>query len=199
MTAASRTITFPCALLAASILFSWSVTSAQQQASPKASGPRRSGPAVEQYRVVASVKDVMESILEPATEVIFDAVSPIPLPDGSLEKMPGSAQEWAAVRSAALVLAEGGNLLMMRGRSIDRMPRRGEGARRGASVEGMPDVAERVHKARADWTRLAQGLVAAGQLTLRAAEGRDARGLLAAGNAIDAACEACHQRFWYRF
>ena len=55
----------------------------------------------------------------------------------------------------------------------------------------------RVSKDRAMWVKLAQGLFAAGSLALKAANAKDPEALLAAGEALDTACENCHLRYWY--
>jgi hypothetical protein len=133
--------------------------------------------------------------------VIFDAVSPVQLADGSLEKVPGSETEWAAVRTSALLMSEAGNLLMIEGRPIDRLPAfvLSDPARSPRGVtESMPQIARRVSKSRRKWNRLAAGLFDAGAVTLRAVDARDPKALLAAGDVIDAACEACHHEYWYR-
>jgi hypothetical protein len=62
------------------------------------------------FRPVASVRQVMDAITIPASNVVFGV--------GSVE--PATEAEWMNVRNAALALAESGNLLLMDGRAIDR-------------------------------------------------------------------------------
>src|SRR6185436_4782262 len=75
----------------------------------------KSGPP---YRPVATVKDIMEALLEPSTEVIFDAVSPTVV-GSRLEKEPETEEEWAAIRTSALIMSEAANLLRLGRRPID--------------------------------------------------------------------------------
>jgi hypothetical protein len=156
------------------------------------------GPPLSPYKPVASVKDIMETLLEPSTEVIFDAVSV--LPDGSVEKGPSDDAAWAEVRRSVLVMSEGGNLLMMAGRRISaasafpRSPKRGTGVE---SVELMPQLASRVSRTRRTWINRVEALMTAGSVALDAVAARDANALLRADDGIDAACEACHHEYWY--
>src|SRR5687768_8005996 len=69
------------------------------------------------FEPVADVKQLMSTILEPAAEVYWDAVGWIIDTKGTTELKPANAEEWEAVRNAAFVMAESGNLLMMKGRA----------------------------------------------------------------------------------
>lgn len=66
-------------------------------------------PASPPYRVTATVKQVMQALTIPSSNVIFNVASTAPESD----------DEWVAVERAAFQLAESGNLLMMDGRAID--------------------------------------------------------------------------------
>jgi len=57
----------------------------------------------------ATVKQVMQTMTEPSSEVIFTAAS----------EPPKDQQQWEAVRKSAVVLAESGRLLMTGGRAKD--------------------------------------------------------------------------------
>ena len=69
---------------------------------------------------VADVQELMATVVEPAAEVYWDAVGWIIDASGTTEIRPGSPEEWEAVRNAAFVIAESGNLLMMEGRAVDQ-------------------------------------------------------------------------------
>ena len=68
-------------------------------------------PAPPPYRPVADVKQLMASVVEPAAEVYWDAVGTIIDANGITEIEPTTTEEWDAVRNAAYVVAESGNLL----------------------------------------------------------------------------------------
>jgi hypothetical protein len=68
------------------------------------------------YRPVATVDEVMDAIIIPASETVFDAVV---YENGVLVQSPKTDDDWFRVRMDALAVAEAGNLLMMPGRAKD--------------------------------------------------------------------------------
>jgi hypothetical protein len=116
------------------------------------------------YEPVADVRKVMASILEPAAETYWDAVGWILDFEGTHEIKPATPEDWEAVRNAAYVMAESGNLLMMEGRSLD-------------------DDA---------WMAMAQAMVAAGRRALAAAEAEDPMAVFDVGAEVYAVCSNCH-------
>ena len=69
------------------------------------------------YRPIAGVMQTMESILDPAADVIWDSAGFIITAQGEADLSPTTDAGWEKVRNGALVIAESGNLLMMPGRS----------------------------------------------------------------------------------
>jgi hypothetical protein len=68
------------------------------------------------YRPVATVDQVMDGIVIPSSQAIFDAVV---YENGQLTQAPRSDDEWFRLQMQALAVAEAGNLLMMPGRAKD--------------------------------------------------------------------------------
>lgn len=68
------------------------------------------------YKPVASVDQVMDGIVIPASQAVFDAVV---YSNGELVQSPTSDDDWNTLRIQALALAEAGNLLMMPPRAKD--------------------------------------------------------------------------------
>jgi hypothetical protein len=68
------------------------------------------------FTVVANVEEVMEGIVVPASNAVFDAVV---YSNGELLQAPKTDDDWLAVRAAGLALAESGNLLLMPPRAKD--------------------------------------------------------------------------------
>ena len=174
--------TFHRLLIISALLLSSSFGSAQQPAVRRT--PRFFTP-------VASVKDIMEAVLEPATEVISDAVAPADLPNGVLEKAPASDDEWTAVRNSAIVMSEGANLLVMGGRRISSgAPESATAARaaRRERVELMPKIAARVARSQDRWRELAQALIVQ-SLMIRVTHGSTKPSLRSCSSSIcDAHC-----------
>ena len=78
-----------------------------------------SAPPPPPYQPVADVKTLMSAVMEPAAEVYWDAVGIIVDDQGEHQIEPKTVEEWEAVRHAAYVVAESGNLLMMSSRAKD--------------------------------------------------------------------------------
>ncbi|PYR01724.1 MAG: hypothetical protein DMG00_30665 [Acidobacteria bacterium] len=188
------------------------VVSAQQAPQPRAS-TRPSG-----SRPVATVQDLMLAMVDPSSDVVFEAVSTTISIRGQETKTPKNDHEWAVVRNNALTLVEAGNLLMMPGRRIaspasmaaaDALAEESTSvAEKASAIELTPDqIAKLVASDRATWIARAQDratwiaraqeLVAAATRALNATEKKDAEALLDSGDAIDAACEHCHLKYWY--
>ena len=125
----------------------------------------RSGPP---YKPMVDVKDLMISIVDPAADVLWDAVGTIITMEGIDEWYPETDEEWAEVRNAAVVLMESGNLLMMGNRARDQET----------------------------WMRLSLAMIDAGEAALQAAESRDPEQVFAVGEQIYFACDRCHGLYW---
>jgi hypothetical protein len=176
-------------------------STAGKRAAPQPAGGKSSGGGP--YRPVATIKDLMDGMIDPAGDMIFDAVSTVVTPTGTVEKSPKTDDEWKAVRNNALIIIEGANLLMMPGRHIaagsDKAPpvRRGKDAEEFGGELNPAQIEVRVARDRPMWNKLARGLQVAATSALKAAETKDAQALLASGDTIDDACETCHLRYWY--
>jgi len=146
---------------------------------------------------VGTVKDIMEGIVDPSADVVWESVATNITAAGVEEKAPKTNDEWAAVQHSALMLAEAANLLKMSGREI---------ARPGdANTKSGPDAPELTpheiqEKVNRDWTlwithadRLQETAIKA----WRIANARDVSGIVEVGDAIDKACETCHLEYWY--
>lgn len=166
-----------------------------QTAKPAApAAPRPAAAAAPSYKPVATVKDVMDFIVIPSSEFVFNSVSSTEGPNGPVEKQPRNDAEWAEVKKNALLLSEAGNLLMVRGRHVagakDKSNNPGselEPAQMDALVAKSPGV----------FASRARGLVDATAIALKAIDTKSVEGLSDAGGAIDEACENCHLTFWY--
>jgi len=116
---------------------------------------------------VATVKQIMQGIVDPATNVVFGAVSTTSTTAGIVEKAPKTDQEWAVVGNSAAALVESGNLLLMGNRAVDA----------------------------GDWVKMSRALMNAAVVTLKAVEAKDKDALLASGEAINTSCDNCHLKY----
>ena len=70
----------------------------------------------EPFRAVATVDEVMDGIVIPSSQAIFDSVV---YSNGELVSSPKTDDDWFALRIQALAVAEAGNLLLMPPRAKD--------------------------------------------------------------------------------
>jgi hypothetical protein len=144
--------------------------------------------------VYSSIKELMESIIDPSADALWGAGGTVVDKDGFHELAPKTDEQWLDVRRAAVRIIEGGNLLMMPGR---------EGAPRGTKsetpgVELEPaEITALIKKNRKSFDGFAKALQDVGLEALRASDTKNAALLLDLGARLDAVCESCHQTFWY--
>ncbi len=147
---------------------------------------------------VLSVKELMEHIIDPTADFVFDAVGVDVSAKGSVETKPVTDDDWLRVERGALQLAESTNLLKM------RRPMVPVGNEVLPPVAGKPapelppaEIQAKIDKDRSLWNKYADGLRDAALESFKIAKARDVEGLFNAGSAIDLACENCHLEYWY--
>ena len=120
------------------------------------------------FRPVADVSQLMTRILDPAADLVWDAVGTIITEDEYNEWQPETDEEWAVVLNGAMTLAEGSNLLMIGERARDQ--------------DG--------------WMELAQNMSDAAMLIHDAAEAKDADLVFELGETLYRTCDRCHNLYW---
>src|SRR5438309_777915 len=147
-----------------------------------------------EYRTTATIKDIMDSMVDPGSDVIWDSVETIVSAKGTEEKMPRTDEEWKIVRRHAIMLLEATNLLQMPGRHVAKPGEKADDPK----VELAPEEIETlINQDRASWIKFAHGLHDATLESFKAIENKDVEGLLNSGDGIDKACENCHLKYWY--
>jgi hypothetical protein len=126
-----------------------------------------SAPTPPPYRPVADLKTLMQTVMEPAAEVYWDSVGVIVDQNGEHQIEPITVEDWEAVRNAAFVVAESGNLLMMPTRAQDND----------------------------EWMAASQRMIEAAQKAIRAAESRDKDAVFDVGAELYDACTHCHSQY----
>jgi len=145
---------------------------------------------------IVSVKELMHDMIDPASDLIFDAVKVEIGPTGTVEKVPKTEKDWERIRIGAVTIAEGIYLL-----KIPRpfAPQGDENNSRGpAPTELSP--AQIQAKLEADpvlWNAKIEALRNVGLEVLDIVKRKDADELWDAGENLDQACEGCHLQFWY--
>src|SRR5580704_13082894 len=72
--------------------------------------------AAKHRQIYASIKDLMQSIIDPSADVLWGAAGTVVDKEGFHDLIPKTQEQWLDVRRAAVRIIEGGNLLMMPGR-----------------------------------------------------------------------------------
>src|SRR4051794_14839830 len=70
-------------------------------------------PPVEDLKPIVSVRELMQTIIDPLADNIFDAVGSDITENGVVDHKPTTDEDWAKVMQGAVALAEGTNLLKM--------------------------------------------------------------------------------------
>jgi hypothetical protein len=125
------------------------------------------GPTPPPFKPVADTKLLMQSVVDPNADFVWDAVKTIETKEGTQEIRPKTDAEWIAVRNAAVAVAESGNLLMM-------APRAKNGG---------------------EWMQLAQDMINSGQEAINAAQAKNAEKLFTVGGDIYESCSNCHRKY----
>jgi len=145
-------------------------------------------------QINATVKDLMDSMIDPSGDFLFEAVAEIADEHGIYQKAPKTDDEWNEVRNRSFVLFEGMNLVMMEGRKVAR---NGEKSK-FPEVELEPaEIQKLIDEDRPGFFRRAKRLQDAAAMSLAAVEKRDTKALFSAIEHVDHACENCHLHYWY--
>jgi cytochrome c556 len=162
--------------------FAWSQTTTVQ---PDANG----------YIPQATIVEIMDSIVMPAAQALWDAVAVDVTENGTIENAPQTDEEWTALRATAVTLAEATNALIVPGRHA--APPGTASADPDADELAPEKIDALLAKERPAWIAHAHVLHEAAMEALRAVDARSIDGISEAGGTIDAACEGCHLQFWY--
>lgn len=146
------------------VLLAVVLCSCQSEAPTPAAAPE---PTAAQFHEATDVKQVMNWIMEPNADVIWESVGTIITEEGEQNLRPETDEQWIAIRDAAAVVAESGNLLLTPGRMRDS----------------------------GDWMKHAHELTKAAQEVIAAAEAKDVDSLFTAGGDVYLVCTACHSQY----
>jgi hypothetical protein len=155
---------------------------------------RQQEPQQPEYTTTATVKDLMDSIVDPSADVVWDAVATESGKDGIVDRAPKNDEEWKNVRFGAIRLVEASNLLLVPGRHVAKPGEKSEAP--GVELVG-EEMEVLINKDRAAWNGRAKALHEAAVEALQAIDAKDAPKLFEVGGHIEMACENCHSQYWY--
>jgi hypothetical protein len=170
-----------------------SASKSEAPAAPAAAAP----PAVNtvaEFRTTATIKDIMDSVVDPSSDYLWESVATIVTKKGTEERRPRTPEDWKEVRRRAIAMIEATNLLIMDGRLVAHA---GEQSENPGIELGPEEIKAIIDSDRASFIKFAHGLHDAGMKALAAIDKKDVDGLSDAGETIDEACEQCHLKYWY--
>src|SRR5262245_7337480 len=102
-------------LAAASLSLTACATKPEQQAQPQ-----------QEYRLIATIKDIMDSEVDPSADYIWESVGTFVSAEGTIQKAPKTDDDWKEERRKAITLVEAANLLTMPGRHVAKAGEKSE-------------------------------------------------------------------------
>jgi len=153
-----------------------------------------SGKAAGDRQIYSSIKDLMESIIDPSADALWGAAGTVIDKQGAQDMSPKTPEEWLNVRHAAVRIIEGANLLVMPGREAAPAGTKSEVP--GVELEPA-EITALIKKKRKSFDGFAKALQALGLEALRASDAKNVPLLEDIGGRMEDVCESCHQTFWY--
>jgi hypothetical protein len=145
---------------------------------------------------IVSVKELMRDMIDPASDLVFDAVKVEIGKSGTIEKVPRTEKDWEKIRIGAVTIAEGVYLLKIprpftppgdENNSTGEHPTELSPAQIRAKLEADPVL----------WNAKIEALRNVGLEVLEIVKKKDVNELWEAGGNLDQACEGCHIQYWY--
>jgi hypothetical protein len=186
-------------ILACSLWFAFLGVSACQKSEVTAAVPApapQPTPAAPPFLIKASIQELMDAVIDPAADALWDSVSITQTVKGTVFRQPHTDEEWQEARRHAISLIEGTNLLIMDGRKLVAPGSTvlDQGTSGVLSAEEGQKLLDSKHPA---FVQFASALRAAGEQMLSSINKKDTTGMMNAGAAMDGVCESCHLTFWY--
>jgi hypothetical protein len=139
------------------------------------------------YVPQATIVEVMDSMVMPLAQVLWDAV----IYEDTV-KGPESDEGWQKVRWAAVSLAEAANVLMIPGRPVAAPD-----AVAGEGELSPKEIQDLIAKTRGAWVGHARAMHEVAMQAIEAVDAKNAEQLSDVGGTLDSVCEGCHLQFWY--
>ena len=133
----------------------------------RAAPPATAAAAAPETQPVATVKQIMIGITNPAAFVVYEAVGTKSTAKGIEEIAPQTDEDWQKVASAGAAVVESGNLMLTGSRAIDR----------------------------GDWVKMTRDMMTQGQKAMAAATAKNKDGIVEAGGNLNTTCDNCHARY----
>jgi cytochrome c556 len=145
---------------------------------------------------VVSVKELMKYMIDPVADNIFNAVGTTITRQGIVEIEPKTEEDWDKIRTGAISLAEGAQLLKI------RRPFTPPGDENNSTGPDATELSPAQIQAKLDadpvlWNAKIEALRNVGLEVMEIVRTKKVDELWDASDNLDAACESCHVQFWY--
>ncbi len=154
-------------------------------------------PLLGDMKPVVSVKELMNYMIDPASDYIFDSVKTFVRPDGKIvEVEPKTDEDWEKLKIGAVTIAEGVYLLKVE-RPFTPKGDVNNSVGPDATELSPEQIVAKVTKDPVEWNARIEALRNVGLEVLDIVKKRNAKELWDATENLDEACEACHRSYWY--
>jgi cytochrome c556 len=161
---------------------------------PAAAPASASAASAESALANLTIKGIMDSMVDPSGDFLFESIAEISDEHGIRHKAPTTPQDWENVRARLQILVDAEPLLIVPGRKAAGPADHSKDPK----VENEPAQVQALLDAQhPDFVVRAGRLRAAAESGLTASAARDPKALLVAITAIDKACESCHLHYFY--
>src|SRR4051812_15022135 len=189
--------TITAALTAVACSTSKSSTAPPTSTTTPASAIANHTPLLGDMKPLVSVKELMEYMIDPASDYIFDSVKTLIRPDGKVvEVMPKTDEDWEKLRIGAITLAEGVYLLKVQ-RPFTPAGDVNNSVGPDATELSPEQIVAKVNKDPVEWNARIEALRNVGLEVLDIVKKKNAKELWDASENLDEACESCHRSYWY--
>lgn len=158
-----------------------------------AAGPAAAPAPGADMTAVVSLRELMQNLVDPLSDNIFEAVGSDVTAKGVVETRPTTDEDWAKIRQGAIVLAEASSLLKLPRKvaPADDYVSKNPGELPPAEIEAS------IEKNRGAWNAYANAMRAEALKVIDIVDKKETDKLFQAGSDIDRVCESCHLAFWY--
>jgi hypothetical protein len=166
-----------------------------QNATPSATA--NTTPLIGDMKAIVSVKELMEYMIDPASDYVFDSVKTIVQPNGKVvEIVPKTDEDWKKLQVGAVTMLEGIYLLKVQ-RPFAPAGDVNNSVGPDANELSPTEIAAKVQKDPVEWNARIEALRNVGLQVLEIVKKKNTQELWDASENLDEACEACHRSYWY--
>ena len=182
--------------LALAVGASTSACSSSKPSTP-AAAPHQAAAAWGEQKPVVSVKELMEYMIDPASDYVFNSVSTVIDPHGRvIETAPKTDEDWEKLRIGAVTMAEGVYLLKVK-RPFAPPGDENSSVGPDATELSPAQILAKVEADPVEWNARIEALRNVGLEVLDIVKRKDTKELWDASENLDVACESCHSSYWY--